>query len=136
MNETEKGETEAPPPNGKLGDLSTYLGNDLNLLPLTQLTLPHRRLQPSHHPLLQLGRTCNNQLHLPTVRAHQLSELLTHPLQQSQPVILRQRLQEVLDGPALVGASRVLLQLGDDGRFVRFGQGGRMQDGGEFAVGF
>ena len=68
---------------------TTYLRNDLNLLPLTILTLRHRRLHPPYHPLLQALRTRDNQLHLAPICAHQLAELLTDPLQQTKPVILR-----------------------------------------------
>lgn len=103
---------------------------------MTILTLSHCRLQPPHHPLIQLGRTRNHQLHLPTVRSHQLSEFLTHPLQQPQSVIVRQGLEEVLHGAALVGSAGVFLQFGDDGGFVRVGEGGGVQDRGELAVGF
>ncbi len=114
-----------------------YLGNDLDLLALAILALGDSRLQPPDHAILQPLRTGDDQLHLPSVRAHQLAKLLTHPLQEAQSVILRQRLQEVLHRALLVAARiGVFLQLGNDGGFVGFGQRGRVQDGGEFRVGF
>lgn len=103
---------------------------------MTQLTLPHRRLQPLHHPVLQPTRTRDDQLHFPPIGAHQLGKLLTDPLQQAEPIVLRQRLQEVLDGAALVSAAGMLFQLRDDGGLVGCAQGRRVEDGGEFAVGF
>lgn len=122
---------------GKDSGIYTYLGNNLHLLPMTILTLRHRRLQSPYDPLIQLTRTCNHQLHLPTVCAHQLSELLTNPLQQTQSIVLRKRLQEVLHRAGSIRLrSGVLFQLGDDGRFIRFSQGGGVEDGREFRVGF
>jgi hypothetical protein len=115
----------------------TSLGDNFDLLPVAVLALAHRRLQPLYHPLLQPSRTGDDQLHLPTMRAHQLAKLLTYSLQQPQPVIIRQRPEEVLHRPTFVGAGAgVSLQLGDDGGFVGLGEGWGVEDGGELWVGF
>ena len=119
--------------------LETDLCDDLDLLAMAILALPDDRLQPPDDSVLQLTRARDHQLHLSAIGAHQLGKLLTDALQQAQPVVLGQRLQEIFDGSALVsgGTDRtdVFLQLGDDGRLVGFGQGGGVEDGRELGVG-
>lgn len=78
--------------------------------------------------------TCDSQLDLSPRRTHQLAKLITNALQEPQPVVRRQRIQEVLDGIRLVRAPGVLLELGHDLRLVFRGESGRQHDGGEFGV--
>lgn len=81
-------------------------------------------------------RAGNVQLNLPPMRAHERSKLLHNALQQTQPVVLRQRIQEVLEDAVLVGggATGNPLELGHDLLLIRGAQGRRVQDGGELGI--
>lgn len=70
------------------------------------------------------------------MRAHERSKLLHNALQQTQPVVLRQRIQEVLEDAVLVGggATGNPLELGHDLLLIRGAQGRRVQDGGELGI--
>lgn len=65
--------------------------------------------------------------------AHQGRELVDDTLQQTQAVVLGERVEEVLQDVALVGAGH-LLELLDDLLLVADGEGRRVQDGGELLV--
>lgn len=70
------------------------------------------------------------------MRAHQRPKLLHNALQQTQPVVLRQRVQEVLEDAVLVSGSATgnPLELGHDLLLIRGGQGRRVQDGSQLGV--
>lgn len=68
------------------------------------------------------------------MRAHQGIKFVADVLQHTQPVILSERVQEVLHGAALVIADE-LLQLSNDLLLVTDGEGRGAEDGGQFAVG-
>jgi hypothetical protein len=74
-------------------------------------------------------RTNNPQLQLPLPSTNQLPKLLTRPFQQPQPIILRQRAQEILDCTRLVRSTGVLLEFLDDLGLVGLGEGGRTDEG-------
>lgn len=78
--------------------------------------------------------TRNIQLHLTTVRTHQRRKLITHTTQHPQPVILRQRGQEVLEDIALVRAAGDLLQLAHDHLLVGRRERRRRDDRRQLAV--
>jgi len=101
---------------------------------LTVLTLPHRRLQPLQHLLIQLRSTRHNELHLPSTGPHEHLELLTRAGQDAQPVVLGQCGQEILDGTGLIGAAGVTLKLLHDLLFIADGEGGGRQYGGKLGV--
>lgn len=65
---------------------------------------------------------------------HDSLKLLTNTPQHTQPVILRQRVEEVLQDLALPGTTSDLLQLLDDLLLVRGAQHGRADDGGQLLV--
>lgn len=94
----------------------------------------HNTHRPSQENLSSYLRTANNHLNLTTVRAHQHSEFLTDTLQNTQPVVLGKRLEEVLQDVLLVGAAGDLLQLRDDLRLVARRQGRRVEDRGQLRV--
>lgn len=71
-----------------------------------------RALPPMEQTRTQTHRrTRNYQLDLPPGRAHQHGKLLTHPLQDTQPIILRQRLQKIPNRIPLIHPSHMPLQL-------------------------
>lgn len=74
------------------------------------------------------------QLNLPAISTHQHRKLLTHAVQDSQAVVLRQRRQKVLQDVSLASAAGNLLQLSDDLCLILVRQSGRGQDGREFGV--
>lgn len=121
--------------------MATYPRHHLELLPVRDvLALGDGRLQLLQHPRLQrlkkvsyskVSRSTyrsagDGQLDLAAVRAHQLGKLVAHALEGAQPVVLGQRVEEVLDDIAAAGG--VLLQLSDDGLLVVDRQRGRRQD--------
>jgi hypothetical protein len=67
------------------------------------------------------------------VGAHQGRELLDDTLQQTQAVVLGERVEEVLQDVPLVAAGH-LLQLLDDLLLVADGEGRRVQDGSELLI--
>ncbi len=114
-----------------------HLRHNLQLLPLPNvLTLTHHPLQLLDHLLVQRTRTCNHHLHLALGRAHQRAKLLAHAIQQAQPVVLRQRLEEMLQRLRLIGHVGRFLQLGNDLLLVAFGEGGGVEDVLEAGVAF
>ena len=78
--------------------------------------------------------TSNHQIHLPPRRTHELAKLLADPLEYAQAIVIRQRLEEVLDRVALVLGAHVPLQLLDDLRLVVRAQGRGREDLGEVDV--
>lgn len=80
------------------------------------------------------GSTCDGHLDLTPRRTHQLAKLVADTLQQTETVILCERIEEVLDGVVLVDSARVLLQLRDNGRLVLGGQRRGHHDGCELGV--
>lgn len=78
--------------------------------------------------------TGNHQIHLPPRRTHELPKLLADPLKYAQSIVIRQRLEEVLDRVALVLGAHVPLQLLDDLRLVPRAQGRGHEDLGEIDV--
>lgn len=78
--------------------------------------------------------TGNIQLNLPTMRAHQRIKLVADVLKHTQPVVLGERVQEVLHRAAFVIANE-LLQLSHDLLLVTDGEGRGAEDGGQLAVG-
>ena len=77
--------------------------------------------------------TVNGKINLTTVSTHESTELLANSLQNTQPVVLGQGGQEVLQDVTLVSTSD-LLELLDDGLLVVGGEGRGADDGGELAV--
>lgn len=69
----------------------------------------------------------NHQLNLTPIRTHQRTKLLHDALQNTQPVVARERLEEVLDNAVFVLAAQVLLQLGHNLLLVRDRQRRRAQ---------
>lgn len=65
----------------------------------------------------------DNELDLAPGGAHESGELLSNTLKDAQSVVLGKRLEEVLDGVALVLATKVLLELGNDAGLVFGGEG-------------
>jgi hypothetical protein len=70
--------------------------------------------------------TGNTHLNLTTRRRHQSPKLLANTAEQSEAVILREGLEEVLDG--LAAGAGLLRELGDDGALVLGLEGRRGQD--------
>jgi hypothetical protein len=79
--------------------------------------------------------TSNTQLDFTLMRTNKCLKLLNHTLQQSQPVVFSKSSQEVFQNFVLVRARTGNgLQFLDDLLLVAHGQGGRVEDGGEFGV--
>lgn len=97
------------------------------------MTLPDRALQLLEHLVVQRGRARDPQLDLAPIRAHEGVEFLADALQHAQPVVLRQRVQEVLDHVDLVRA-RDLLQFLHDLGFVFGAERRRSEHRGELGV--
>lgn len=73
------------------------------------------------------------------MRTHQLRKLVARPVQHAQPVVVRERVQKVLDRRALLAAlgdAGRLEELGHDLGFIAGGEGRGVEDGGELGVGF
>lgn len=68
------------------------------------------------------------------MRTHKGTELLANTLKSTQPIVLGQSVEEVLQDVALVSATGELLQLGNDLLLVGGGEGRGADDGGELAV--
>lgn len=76
----------------------------------------------------------NVELDLAAVGAHELGEVLGDGLEQAEPVVLGEGLEEVLDDAFLVLAADQLLQLGDDLLLVALGEGRGGENLGELRV--
>jgi len=68
------------------------------------------------------------------MRAHQHAKLIHHSSQHAQPIVLRQRLEEVLDNTLLILGTQVLLQLLDNLLLVGDAQGRRAEHLDELGV--
>lgn len=78
--------------------------------------------------------TCDGQLKLSPRSTHQCRELIAYTLQNSKPIILGQRSQEVLDGVPFVGPSCVLQKLLYNLRLIGRAQCRGLQDHRQFRV--
>ena len=114
----------------------THPSHDLQFLPAPHKpTLPHRRLQLPHHLPVERRRARHHHLHLAARRAHQLPELLAHAGQHPQPVVLAERLQEVLErGLAVAAYAGGLDEFADQSGFVAVGEGRGGEDLRELGV--
>lgn len=53
---------------------------------------------------------CNGQIHFPSGGTHERSEFVADALQYTQPIVVGERLEEVLDGITFVLSSHMSLQ--------------------------
>ncbi len=81
-------------------------------------------------------RARHSHLHLAAMHADELAKLLTHAFEQTEPVVLRQRLEEVAQrgGAAAAAAASLSQELVDDLRFVGRLQLRHRQHGRQLAV--
>jgi len=80
-------------------------------------------LYPKTKKEVSYRSTRNSQLNLPPIRTHQSPKLLADALQHAQAVVLGQRLEEVLDGVALVLNADLARELVDDAVLVGGAEG-------------